>query len=371
MQHPPHSYPPSPGWGQPPDPEQRPNFPQGQVPTTGWTPSGYGQPHGPRGRPPRRRTGLIVALGAALLVVLVIAVAIVLWPRSNTPVAQSNMNGKPPFDASTPLSPQNIGSVSPDALFWEMYYRQAREPVVHTRHEYFQNPDLAAKRNLISVNDDIFDYQARRYVGTQVEDWRGKVKIVRRCVDSQEYSRNAYNTGWDAPELNRACDSRNFHGDGIIPGGMTDNQASIMITSLNREFNGFFRAGRPDFAAVNGKQYIRLPVQARPLKRQDGNWGMQVLIWSFKETGLDPLSHKFIPGGGPAQGADMVYYIDPNTLLPVFHYRQDTPSLTDDGQPKRHATGINRVEFVHPAAISADPLADTTPGTITWDPPVK
>lgn len=323
-------------------------------------------PLSPRRRP--RRETLTLLGGLATLSALAVLATALFWPRHDSNTAHpADIRGRPRLDApitDTPISAQTIDTVNPDALFWEMFHRQATQPTVHTRRETFRSPQAAESRRLFSVEDDRYDHRTDRYVGTQVENWRGKLNIVGRCIDSTRYSRDTYDTRWVADRPDGMCRMRPFLGDGFIPSGMTAEQAEHMISSILR-YPDFLHAGRPSLAEVGGQQYIRLPVRAQSLDLDGEHWGMQILTWAFNTSGLDINTHGYTTGN-PGDGAEMVYYLDPETLLPAYTQRQNAPP-----PGKRRKPMVNRVEYVRPAEVPNDPLADITPHELSWPPDVR
>ena len=323
-------------------------------------------PLSPRRRPRRDTVRLLAGL-AALSALAVFATAL-FWPRHDARTAHPvGIPGKPPFDAAS-LNANDIDTVNPDALFWEMFLRQARQPTVHTRRETFTNPRQAASRNLFSIHDDSIDHHTHRYVGTHVENWRGALKIVDRCANSARHSRDTYDTRWEPDGYSSMCRMRPFLGDGILPSGLTMDEAGRMISMISLQYQDFLHAGKPSFVDIGGKHYVRLPVHAQPLNINGRYWGKQILTWAFQETGLDSDNHGYTPGN-PSSGADIVYYLDPSTLLPAYTYRHDIPPPPRPGRPPKPGQAlVNRVEYVRPAHVPSDPLADTTPHQLSWPP---
>lgn len=319
-------------------------------------------PLSPRRRP--RRDTIALLTGLATLSALAVFATALFWPRHDSTTAHAPiLRERPRLDAA-PITENTIHSVNPDALFWEMFLRQATQPTVHTRRESFTSPRAAESRSLFSVHDDRFDHRNGHYVGTHVENWRGKLKIVDRCADSTRYSRDTYDTRWELDGPSGMCQMRPFLGDGILPSGLSTQQAERMISSI-LEFPDFLRARQPSFVDIGGQQYIRLPVRANTLDRGGEHWGMQILDWAFQDTGLDIDTHGYTTGN-PADGAEMVYYLDPDTLLPAYTQRHNTPPPGKRRQPM-----VNRVEYVRPAEVPTDPLADTTPRELSWPPDVR
>ncbi|SFT06734.1 hypothetical protein SAMN05660874_05414 [Saccharopolyspora flava] len=240
----------------------------------------------------------------------------------------------------------------PEDVFWEMYRRQATQTVVHTRREYFETPEAAAARTMVRVSDEIYDYASGRHVGTGIEHWRGRSVVRTRCVDGAQYGYLPSRQVWDGPESSALCQvsSRPGLGDGVIPGGLTDSQAEEMIASL-RGAHHFLTPLAPVPVDVDGHRYLRIEVRVRPVEGFD----MPHLLFALRDAGLDPGTYPFQPADDTRGGADLTYYADPVTLLPEFVHRR----------PLR-AGPVVRVEYLHPATVPENPLADTTPWTLRW-----
>lgn len=253
-------------------------------------------------------------------------------------------------------------SVSPDdpeEIFWEVFRRQAQQSVVHTRREYFPDTELAARRTIVRVQDEVQDYASGRHVGASIEHWRGRSRLWSRCVDGVQHTYLAGQDPWVEPEPHALCrvSSRPFLGDGVIPGGLDAEQAEAMISELREPAHRFLTAHRVVSVHVNGRDYLRISVRARPV---DG-WDMQHLIFAFRATGLDAGSYPYHPADNTRAGADLTYYVDPGTLLPVHAHRAAL-------LPRGGRGAVTRVEYVRPARFPEDPLADTTAWSVAWPP---
>lgn len=245
----------------------------------------------------------------------------------------------------------------PEDLFWEMYLRQATQPVVHTRRERFESPEAAAARIMVRVSDEIFDYRTGRHVGTSIEHWRGQSVVRTRCVDGVRHGYLPSREAWDGPEASSLCrsGSRPLLGDGIIPGGLLEAQAEAVVESLRGEHR-FLTPLPPTAVDIGGKRYLRIPVRARPAEHEGERWDMQHLLFALHDAGVDPRSYPFQPADNTGAGADLTYFVDPVTLLPAFVERRMLPS----------PGAVVRVEYVRPAEIPADPLAEVTPWALRW-----
>ncbi|MGW1676321.1 hypothetical protein [Saccharopolyspora sp. NPDC002376] len=301
-----------------------------------------------------------------LLAACVLAVTAIACASPTTPSRVRPVETRPAFDGS--VTPANIDQVDPNALFWEMFHRQAQQPVLHTRREYFDSPDLAAQRRMVKVQDEIYDFRTRRYVGASIEHWRGRSTLWGKCIDGVEHDYSPSRQTWSPGSSPLCRPYRPFLGDGIIPAGLTADQAAAMISQLNKESWRFLVAERPSLVEVNGATHLRLPVRARALPDDEGRrWDMQHLIWAFQKVGPNVMEHPFPTADNTSAGADIVYYLDPESLLPAYMFRQAfRPS---DGGPKPDA--VTRVEYVRPPELPADPLADTTPWALSWAPDVR
>ncbi|MEV4649074.1 hypothetical protein [Saccharopolyspora sp. NPDC049357] len=245
----------------------------------------------------------------------------------------------------------------PEELFWEVYRRQATQPVVHTRRERFDTPEAAVARRMVRVSDEIFDHRSGHHVGTSIEHWRGESVVRTRCVDGLRHGYLPSRKTWDGPEPSSLCQvsTRPLLGDGIIPGGLSDAQADAVVESLRGEHR-FLTPLPPTPVDVGGKRYLRIPVRARPTEHDGTAWDMQHLLFALHDAGVDPRTYPFQPADDTGAGADLTYFVDPATLLPAFVHRQMLPSPGP----------VVRVEYVRPARLPADPLADVTPWALRW-----
>jgi hypothetical protein len=255
-------------------------------------------------------------------------------------------------------------SVSPDdpeEVFWEMFRRQAQQSVVHTRREHFPDPGIAARRTMVHVQDEVHDYTTGRHVGANIEHWRGKSRLWSKCVDGLQHRYLSGQDQWSGPEPHALCQvsSRPFLGDGVIPGGLDAEQAEAMIAQLREPAHRFLTAHRVASVHVNGRDYLRISVRARPV---DG-WDMQHLIFAFRATGLDAGSYPYETADDTGAGADLTYYVDPATLLPAYVRRQALRPGGGEG-------AVVRVEYVRPARFPDDPLADRRAWSLGWPPEV-
>lgn len=253
--------------------------------------------------------------------------------------------------ASCGVSPDN-----PEEVFWEMFRRQAQQQVVHTRRERFPDPDLARERVLVKVHDEVQDYSTGRHIGASIEHWRGRSRLWSKCVDGLDHGYLPSQGKWSAPEESALCrvPTRPFLGDGVIPGGLSAEQADAMIRALRRPAHRFLTAHRVASVHVNGRDYLRISARARPV----GDWDMQHLVFAFRATGEDS-AYPYHAADNTGGGADLTYYVDPETLLPAFTRRQELPSGDRAG-------AVVQVEYVRPARVPADPFADTRAWSLEW-----
>ncbi|MEO3867919.1 hypothetical protein ABGB18_03720 [Nonomuraea sp. B12E4] len=125
---------------------------------------------------------------------------------------------------------------------------------------------------------------------------------------------------------------------------------------------------RRRLAKVKGKQYVRMVVDYKPVLRSGLYIGAQVLMWSFKTTGLDPSTHPYSYDGAMGSGYHEVTYLDPATLLPAYAEIEQTPVLDDNGKPRSDSGWHKvRVEYHQPGKLPKMKATGVpTPPKLTW-----
>ncbi|GAA3204455.1 hypothetical protein [Nonomuraea helvata] len=241
------------------------------------------------------------------------------------------------------------------ALFYASFKRMATQPVVHLTEESYRERSAYEKGTGGYMWESGFDYRTKQWRvawgSTRADD------PITVCIDGRSYFYSYNLKKWQGPAADDIfCRQRNayrFITDGLSTGGMTDAQAEAWIRDLQKDYKGFVNPGEPQLAEVKGRQYLRLVVDYRPVKRADGRYyGGQALMWSFKASGLDPQSHPYYYNGAMGTGYHVVHYIEPRSLMTAYSEVEQTPVLDESGRPREGGDWYKvRVEYHLPGKM--------------------
>ncbi|MCI2422893.1 hypothetical protein MOQ72_36260 [Saccharopolyspora sp. K220] len=297
------------------------------------------------------RTFLAAALSGALMITTTGCTPLQVLEIS-TVIAKEKTGEKPVLDHHT----------DPNALFWEMFRRQAQQPIVRSRTT-LDLPDIDAQ-DFVHVTDTTIDYTTKTRVSTDTSHGGEKygTEISEICDAAGTHHRwSPLNDAWDPPEPGYPkCFPYRVAmtaGDGIIPGGLPPEKIDLMVTALTTRYDGFLTANKATKIEKNGQHYIEIQMKATPVVfdsyGDDLGWSFQNLIWAFQETGLDYDAHPYGQGDGSGEHANMIYWIDPTTLLPAYHCRRNYYGT--------EYRGTRRVEYVRPAGLPEAALPGRDP----------
>lgn len=355
-------------------------------------PSQPGGAWSPGAQPPRRRNRLplIIGIAALVLVLITVAVVIYLYPwqaagRATTPSSSASTSAEPSPAAPTlqpgePVTKEKLSQVSAADFLWGTLTRQMTAPTVVITDAYFQTPANFTNHDQYYIKQIGIDHRT----GTEADGKdttlasvsmrEGKPEHLTRCVDGQAYwlteDLTTKKPKWRESSTTSCTPDdaswRHSVSDGIVPNGLTAEQAAAMIESLREEFPGFVNARRPSLITSGGKTYVRQIVDYKPIKLGDGRyWGTQIFLLAFKRTGLDPLTWPFMGGLGPGEGLHVSYYLDPATLLPVAATVRSTPVLGDDGKVRERYDQTQVFNYRYPDKLTPLTLKDTKPPQLT------
>lgn len=298
----------------------------------------YGPPVPPSPRPRGRAGVAVVAAVVAFVVVLGLgAGAWLLWQRVGASEAWEGESG-PDVLATGPLTAEDLAEVDPAALFYASFKKTVTQPVMHTTQETYYDREELRKRTPSRIWETGFDYRTKQWRMASGPPDPDAVLAV--CVDGKHHLYNPTRERWSAhPSRDDECEvgrAYQYITDGISAGGLTEAQADRWIRELRTEYKGLIKPARPVMAEVKGRQYIRQVVDFKPVKRIDDRYyGSQLLMWSFRTTGLNPQTHPYEHLGESGSGFHVIYYLDPESLLPVYSEIEQTPPLDENGEPRR------------------------------------
>ncbi|WP_168200904.1 hypothetical protein [Allokutzneria sp. NRRL B-24872] len=332
--------PPGPGWHgqhspqgpyqpQPPHPypQQHPYPPQQHPPQ---------QPQ----RPKRRgRTALVVSL----VVVLVAGLGVGGWALFGGGGAEkpgaAQTGGDKGGKGSKELTEADVAKADPKKLLDDTIMAQLTQPVLHTRIDSIihtpMRPYLAGQPYEGKIVEGGFDYKQRKL--NFFDDTNACVEGAKRRV---RYDGAIAEAGPCDPI--KGVEMLGKVGNGLIPGGMNETQAQAFLAYLH-ESDGFLAPGKPAMVSREGKQYIRFPVAFKVIATSRGPAGSQVFIWAFQQTKLSFDDHPYFPAGNTGGTTEMVFYLDPKSLLPAY---SEQLSYDPEEDPTGAEGSARRVEYL-------------------------
>ncbi|WP_344886266.1 hypothetical protein [Allokutzneria multivorans] len=322
--------PPGPGWHGQPGP-QGPYQPQQPYP--------YPQQYPPQPPPPQPRRGR-TALIVSLVVVLVAGLGIGGWALlsgggAEKPGASQAEGGK----GKKELTEADIAKTDPKKLLDDTIMAQLTQPVVHTRIDSIAlsriGPYLAGQPYEGKIVEGGFDYKQRKM--NFLDDTNACVDGAKRRV---RYDGAIAEAGPCDPI--KGVEMGGKIGNGLIPGGMNETQAQAFLAYLNKA-EGFLNPGKPTMVSREGKQYVRFPVAFNVVETSSGRAGSQIFIWAFQQTKLSFDDHPYYPMGNSSGTTEMVFYLDPKTLLPAYSEQLSYEPKVD---PTGAEGSARRVEYL-------------------------
>ncbi|SDJ72929.1 hypothetical protein [Nonomuraea jiangxiensis] len=317
-----------------------------------------GPPPPPHRRRGRGRVGVIAAVVVFVVLLAAGAAGLLVWQRfggGGGPAAAAVDTSSLDVLKKSPLTTADLSKVDPGALFYASFRKAVTQPVLHITEESYSEAEDFEEGKPGYVWESGFDYRTKK--------WRMAWGSARPddplsyCRDGKERIYSFYSKDWRDPEpgwddLCLAKRAYRYITDGILTGGLTGAQADAWIKELREEYQGFVHPGAPRLAEVKGRQYVRMVVDYKPVPRSGLYVGAQVLMWSFKTSGVDPDTHPYSYNGAMGTGYHVVTYLDPATLLPAYSEVEQTPVLDENGKP-RTDSGYSklRVEYHQPGRL--------------------
>ncbi|WP_158888266.1 hypothetical protein [Amycolatopsis anabasis] len=298
---------------------------------------------GPQWQPPKpggdkKLVGLLIGLSIVLVLVLGALVWAVIPGDDPAPRAGQPGPGKSVLDQDGPLTEADLAQLDPGKLLDETLRAMMIQPAQHTRQERIWFGQVAAYLTGAQYRADIvegaFDYPARKYA-YHADD--------ALCTDGKKFrlSGGAWQDDGSCGSP-RPLDLIKNVGNGLVPSGLTEQQADAFLGKMRGDYAGFLNAGKPALADHDGKQYVRLPVVFRSLEIGGSRYGAQIFIFGFRATGLGWEQHPFTVIGSTEDQVEGVLYVDPKTRLPAYSellcYDPKDDPAGGDGQ-------IRRVEY--------------------------
>ncbi|MGR6920867.1 hypothetical protein ACU635_42080 [[Actinomadura] parvosata] len=238
------------------------------------------------------------------------------------------------------LTEQDVARVDRTALFYASWKATVTQPVMHiTQASYTKRADFDRNRPDY-VWESGYDYRTKEW---QLAWGAGDADApVSFCDNGRSFLYSYYLKKWsEGTQADTMCAPKRAYryiSDNLSTGGLTAEQADVWVRALRTDYKGLVDPGELKLTEVAGKQYLRLTVDFTPVRRADGlYYGGQLLMWSFKETKLDPQTHPYSYVGSMGTGYHAEYHLDPKTLLPAFAEIEETPAPGKDGRPRADA----------------------------------
>lgn len=286
----------------------------------------------------------------------------------------------PGLDPATSVSAASLTHVDSRTLLWAMLKRQDTQPIsstLHadwlTPHQYSTNFPSAFDAELVQI-----DYHKRAFVDERTDvDFGNATSLGNdffRCVGRDSYSWSTED-GWASPQpgqqSNSACNRLNgdtiadsFSSDGIATGGLTATQADAFLSYLDHITGLITTTPLHTARGSDGKNYLVLDVEITPQDPRDTynvnpsiDLGLGFFQAAFAQTGLNVVRWPYNIGLGPAQGAKIRYYVDPDTLLPAYSVIMATPPIVASGKtpfsPGEFPNTYTLNEYSYPRQLDA------------------
>ncbi|MFB6725395.1 hypothetical protein ACFCV3_34770 [Kribbella sp. NPDC056345] len=349
-----------------------PQQPGGQPPYQGG-PQGFYQPQQPQ-QPQRKSRTLLIVAGAVALVLIIAVGGVLVWNNNSGDSggtagggpagSDRKAGGAPPKNAKTlepgqPVTAETLAEVDPQAFHEGVMMRQMVAPIGRLVSATFESEEAFASRRQWVLTDYAIDHKTDKYyyfnallhAAPEVD----KRPYNMMCVGTKqmEYS-NVYQQWSEARSPGNKCTKKPYagHCDSVVSSGLTADQADVVIKEL-RAAKGLVNPAKPTLLSANGKTYIRQVVDFNPVMLGDNSYyGSQMMMWAFKEAGLDPVTWPWCNPYHVSEGIHMVYYVDTETLRPAASFQRGTeaPGREDDADP------VQVVNYSYPTTLPVSKL---------------
>lgn len=262
-------------------------------------------------------------------------------------------------------SPTTVARPEGDArkLYLESMRQQALQPSVNLVHEYYWNRQMYPGGGYVATVSGI-DYRSKavRLEKTDVDLENGKKTVgsVIWCQDKTAMWFGSSVGRWSqiAPKCPDSAYAA-WMNDGVGIGGLTKEQADIFVKQLG-DYKGLITGLGKSIVTRNGKQYLRLTIKVTP--HSYGGMspaGADMYMDAVKWTEIDLETHPYFLLPDPDAAMDIVRYVDPETMLPVY---SETVESADDWH-------LHRVEYSFGDPVKGRPRPTTpTIPQLTWKP---
>lgn len=332
---------------------------------------------------PEKKQRLVLWIVVALLVILP-AIGIGLYLYSSLSKDSNNQKAAQQLEkltynnaaltelAKKPLTAEGVAKLDKKATFFTAFKKAATTQTVQTKWDVFYTPQQGDERgDQYTMYDTTVDYKSKKY--SYAENTYSNLGVYQtRCIEDRQYNFNdsklTTSPAWQPASDSTDCkfNTVTMHmNDGMNTGGLTGSQADTFI----RKIQGYNMVDVKSVSVAEQaeKQYIKVDAEVIPRKQSDGiYWGMQLFMNAFQNIGVDAEKHPYTFFGNGREGAQISYYIDPSTQLPVYAVMKSTPPLGKDGKPEAVQSWNHRyIEYAYPSEVTPFTLDDSKPITFT------
>lgn len=179
------------------------------------------------------------------------------------------------FKPSASITNVALAKTDPDSIFWTMFRNQVKKPVLQLNKQFAVDPkEFEEDPAEVDVRQTRIDFRSQRLItGTtgyrRADNGTPEVYMQERCVAGKLFTDFDFENQWEVDELGDInCMQTQmdlYAGDGIAPGGLTDDQADEYINYVQTSHDrNPVSAGKPELVTHQGRPYVKLPVKIMP-----------------------------------------------------------------------------------------------------------
>jgi hypothetical protein len=296
---------------------------------------------------PKKSKRLLIIIIAIVLLAVIAGGAMLLLnkkkPQSSatntgsTGSSNSYASGENSALAALKQNGSSLASINAADLFYAAFRNAAEQPIVTTMTNNYWTPQLnGAPIKSSSSNIDFVSQAGYDYKKNQFAFQANLSGDIERCVDGVEY--NASTDGllsWTKSGLNGDCQPATTTAtinDGLNTGGLSTTQAQTFVDAI-RNIQGLVNVTKASSVTVQGKSYVRLDVTVNAKTDCYTNSvpsGIGCFGVAFGYLKL-PKTWPYVTQASIVSGAQIAYFVDPTTQLPVYAQLAFTPVTATQG----------------------------------------
>lgn len=236
------------------------------------------------------------------------------------------------------LKASDVSQLNKTSAFFAVFENASKQTKVGVVSDvYYTAKQADGRPQQYTLYQASTNYQAKDKVYAFAQDTYGSLSVSRqRCQNGTLYTYSADGSGkmaWVKSAANKgACDlsaiKTNIN-DGLNTGGLSDKQAQAFASALIT--SNAVTVNEVEPATINGKQYLIFKAAVKPQLKSKQSVGMQAFADAFKKTGLNAGNYPYAYFGTGTQGAQIIYYVDAASRLPVYASMVTTNAVNDKG----------------------------------------